>query len=151
MSLFTYLSKSFRSQNVYKKRLYNTRNVSDKMNDLLYNARYRSRQRVLKGRKESGQFEIDLDTLLLKQNEQDNKCAYTNAKLDWNLNGYYGVSIDRIDPNKGYIPDNIQLVQWGANYMKMDIPEDIFLEFIENIYLNKFKHKYQNKYYLSRR
>lgn len=41
------------------------------------------------------------------------------------------VSIDRIDPNKGYIPGNVKIISWLANRMKNNMTIDIMKKFIE--------------------
>ncbi len=119
-------------------RLYTTKDVSDRMCMMLYRAKYNAKQRERKGRKKCGEFTIDKDTIVTKRSEQGDKCAYTNLPFNWTDKGVYDIpSIDRIDSDKGYTDDNVQLVQWRINQMKNDMSEDDFLNYIEKIYLNK--------------
>lgn len=46
------------------------------------------------------------------------------------------LSIDKVDPSKGYTVDNIQLVCSAVNAMKSDLDYDTFYMFVENIYKN---------------
>lgn len=44
----------------------------------------------------------------------------------WESKGDYSPSIDRIDPNKGYIPENVQIISWRANRLKFNaLPSEI--------------------------
>lgn len=45
-------------------------------------------------------------------------CAITGIKFDWDDSWWVHPSLDRIDCNKGYVPGNIQLVCWGINHIK---------------------------------
>ena len=49
------------------------------------------------------------------------------------------VSIDQINPKKGYTTDNIQLVCMAVNQMKSDFDTDTLLMFCENILQNAAK------------
>lgn len=61
-----------------------------------------------------------------RKNERNKACvrAYQNVNK---------ASIDRIDPNKGYLRDNIHLVALHVNLAKLDLLEEDFIEMCENI------------------
>lgn len=46
-------------------------------------------------------------------------------------------SLDRIDSSLGYIEGNVQWINKEINYMKMDLPQDKFIEWCEKIYKYK--------------
>jgi hypothetical protein len=50
----------------------------------------------------------------------DGKCPIFGFKLEWNGSGFRETSpsLDRIDSNKGYIKDNVQIISWKANRIK---------------------------------
>jgi hypothetical protein len=50
----------------------------------------------------------------------DGKCPIFGMKLEWNAKGFRenSPSIDRIDSNKGYTKDNVQIISWKANRIK---------------------------------
>lgn len=50
----------------------------------------------------------------------DNKCPVFGFSLEFNSAGFRETSpsIDRIDSNKGYTKENIQIISWKANRMK---------------------------------
>jgi len=56
----------------------------------------------------------------------------------WNTqnNGDLQGSIDRIDSDRGYVKDNVILVCNIVNQMKLEKPNEEFLTFIKQIYLN---------------
>lgn len=67
---------------------------------------------------------------------QDWKCALSGVELEFTRGGYtwggkwcnpFSCTIDRIDSEKGYIENNIQLVTWQVNCAKRDIPNDEFI------------------------
>ena len=83
--------------------------------------------------------------------KQEGLCAMTGEKLTFialsnsgNIN-YYNLSIDRIDSNKGYTTDNIQLVGAIINIMKNDIHEKDFLIFVSSVALNSILDSRDNK------
>ena len=81
-----------------------------------------------RARKLGVEFSISKSDLIMLNNQQDGRCAVTGVTLNWEpvqrLRGaqrkcpFDRVSIDRIDPTKGYTQDNIQLVTEAANRIK---------------------------------
>lgn len=63
--------------------------------------------------------EEDIKSLYVKQNE---KCALANLSLKTNIG--YDFSVDRINSNKDYTLDNIQLVTVKVNKLKWDFDQD---------------------------
>jgi len=52
----------------------------------------------------------------------DNKCPVFGTELQFGNAGFreHSPSIDKIDPNKGYTLDNVQIISWRANRLKAD-------------------------------
>jgi predicted DNA-binding protein YlxM (UPF0122 family) len=75
----------------------------------------------------------DLWNLFLKQNK---KCALSGLELVFYTvrSKFQTASLDRIDPSKGYIKENIQWVHKDVNRIKMDLSEDRFLSLVKSIY-----------------
>lgn len=70
---------------------------------------------------------------------QNGKCAISGLDMTYELfNGriFTNVSVDRIDSNKGYTKDNIQLVCMAVNQMKSDMSTEELLYFCEQIVCN---------------
>ena len=76
----------------------------------------------------------DLETLYLKQNQS---CTYTNLKLTFASDSSQTASLDRIDSSKGYEITNVQFVHKDVNLMKLNLDEDTFLNFVEQIFLGR--------------
>lgn len=57
---------------------------------------------------------------LLELYPHDGKCPIFGFDLEWNGSGFRETSpsIDRIDSNKGYTKDNVQIISWKANRIK---------------------------------
>jgi len=69
------------------------------------------------------EFDLDLDFILWLLREQDYKCAITDVDVSFDnefegrIDQYRG-SLDRIDSEKGYTKDNVQIVCAQVNLMK---------------------------------
>jgi hypothetical protein len=88
-----------------------------------------------KSRKDGKVFNITVDDLIAIGEKQKWRCALTRKPLEFTRGGeYFGgkwanprsCSIDRIDSEKGYVKENIQLVLWAVNYMKSHLANDEF-------------------------
>jgi hypothetical protein len=94
----------------YRKK--NFTNIEFRLQGLLNASRARAR---LKNR------EHDLTKQdLLELYPTDGKCPIFGFDLEWNGSGFRETSpsIDRIDSNKGYTKDNVQIISWKANRIK---------------------------------
>lgn len=101
--------------------------LNGKLVVLITTSRYRSK---LKG------FEHSIDSSYLKQiySEQNGLCAISGIEMTIRGKNHaadspYSISLDRIDPNKGYIPGNVWLVCTGVNLMKSRLSMDQFIDF----------------------
>ena len=81
----------------------------------------------------------DLRHLYLKH---DGKCVLSGIKMTYDRHleckgksdkSFYNMSVDRIDNNKGYEKDNIQLVCLAANLIKLDWSTQEFFEICKNV------------------
>jgi hypothetical protein len=74
----------------------------------------------------------DLDILW---EEQKGLCALTQQPMstDYSANKYIGISLDRIDSNKGYIKGNIQLVTGIVNICKNILNNNDFIELCKKV------------------
>lgn len=66
-------------------------------------------------------------------------CPILGIKLEYNLGTGSGgkdnsYSLDRIDPSKGYTPDNIQVISHKANSMKFTATPEELLSFADWVY-----------------
>lgn len=53
------------------------------------------------------------------------------------MNTKYAASIDRVDPTKGYIKGNVQVLSWKANTMKNDASKEELEKFANWVFLTK--------------
>lgn len=93
---------------------------------------------ILKDKKRYNKgFDIDYHFILNLYNKQNGKCALTGITLTtYKGKGLYfsNVSIDRINPNKGYTQDNVQLVCFWANQSKGTLSIEEFKKMILTTY-----------------
>ena len=60
-------------------------------------------------------------------NEQDGQCVYSGLPIGWSSVGWdHTASIDRIDNDKGYTEDNVQLVHKDVNMMRGSLEDYTF-------------------------
>jgi predicted nucleic acid-binding Zn-ribbon protein len=84
----------------------------------------------------------DIDNLYEKQNK---KCSLTGLDISFNSgqNNYIKIrgnaSIDRIDNNKGYTVENIQILDKDINFMKRDFTQDKFITLCKMVVNNEKK------------
>jgi hypothetical protein len=78
------------------------------------------------------QFEIDMEYAWSVFESQDGRCVYTGLKLEFGESSKCQdqgtASLDRIDSSIGYVEGNVQWVHMNINKMKLNLPEDRFLE-----------------------
>lgn len=79
-------------------------------------------------------FDLKKDDILNLLIHQDNKCAISGISFDLEK-----FSIDKIDPQKGYTNDNIQLLTINVNRMKSDFDQNYFLSVCKKIYETQSK------------
>jgi hypothetical protein len=89
-------------------------------NTIKNSARYRDRD-----------FKIDMPYAYRVLLKQGNRCALSGQ--DISFTGSHPPSLDRIDSNLGYIKGNIQWLSREVNLMKMNLPQNIFLEICRKI------------------
>ncbi len=85
------------------------------------------------------EFNITFDDILEIYNKQNGLCVYTKETLTYVLgegNVNTNMSLDRIDSNKGYTKDNIQLTLRIINTMKTNLKETDFLNFCKLVTIN---------------
>lgn len=103
-----------------------------------------TKERLKKGRKECGINTLTINQLIKMFEEQNGKCKLSNVKLSLNTNSNNIVSIDRIDSNKGYTIDNIQLVSKIVNQAKNNLSMEDFKSMVFSIYENFNKKNLDN-------
>lgn len=98
---------------------------------LIVNAKRRHKCREKGGIKYDEEFNITYEDIVELKEKQNNKCKYLGTELIWEVgSGNDQTSIDRIDSNKTYTKDNIQLVCFWANQAKSNDDEKEFLKMI---------------------
>jgi hypothetical protein len=85
-------------------------------------------------------LEFDLDPVFVigLWNRQCGECFYSGRKMEYAASGsgYAGknqFSIDRVDPQKGYVRDNVVLCLNHVNTMKSDLTEAEFYQIVHDI------------------
>lgn len=74
-------------------------------------------------------WEIDIEFIDAMYEEQDGLCSLSGLPIGWSKVGWHhSASIDRIDSNKGYTTDNVQLVHKKLNMMKGTLSNEEFIE-----------------------
>ena len=103
------------------------------INGRLSSARQRAKNKQLP-------FDINIDFVEELWYLQEGKCALSGLDMGLRANkgskeSFYSFSIDRIDSESGYTKENIQLLCWGVNLMKLTMSTTQFLSFVKEVYL----------------
>ena len=88
-------------------------------------------------------FDLTKEFLLDLWDKQEGKCALTGLDMTYDRytgRTYTNVSIDRIDTNKGYTKDNVQLVCMAANQAKSDLTDEQLYQVCKGI-VDKYESK----------
>ena len=74
-------------------------------------------------------FDITIEDVLKVYLNQGKVCSLSGIPIGWTrMEKSHNISIDRIDSDKGYTTDNIQLVYPKINMMKFTYSQDEFID-----------------------
>ena len=80
------------------------------------------------------EFDISIEDVLKVYLDQGKVCSLSGIPIGWTMMGKsHNISIDRIDSNKGYYIDNIQLVYPKINMMKFTYSQDEFIDLCKRV------------------
>ncbi len=79
------------------------------------------------------EFEINDEIILRKLEEQEYKCFISKVTLELDSKGWYSISIDRLDSNKGYTIENTILVTKFVNTSKSNLNVDEYRKLLEEV------------------
>lgn len=118
-----YMKKS-RLENVDK---FKERELSWRLDNRLQTLIFASRQTAKKKGLEH--------TITIEDLEQVAVCPLSGIEIDWGVSGRHlrNPSIDRIDPNKGYIPGNVEIMSCLGNTMKNNATPEQLVYFAKAI------------------
>lgn len=87
-------------------------------------------------------FGLDKSYLYNMYIAQNKKCHYSGIELFHNIgcSDYNSISVERLDPELGYIPGNIALVAFNINSFKGMMNESEFKEFLKKVLPNLTKY-----------
>lgn len=108
---------------------YENLSLDDRFNQLIKSA----------SRRQKIQCFISIDDLYDRWQKQKGLCAYTKLPLTSQAYQLNTVSLDRIDSDKDYTAENIQLVCVPINRMKLDYSEDQFIQLCKLVAQNVSK------------
>ena len=81
--------------------------------------------------------DLTVDYLVDLYDHQSGLCHYTNEKLIFGyVNGkihHNSISLDKLDPSKGYVIGNVVWCNYLVNTMKQSLTEEEFFAYIKNI------------------
>ena len=78
-------------------------------------------------------FTIDYKDLLRTYNRQMGLCVYTEVPMKATNHHGYTPSLDRIDSQIGYTPENIQFLLHNVNTMKSNFTENVFIKLCKRV------------------
>tara|TARA_B100000927_G_C16401331_1_gene443519 strand:+ start:166 stop:1095 length:930 start_codon:yes stop_codon:yes gene_type:complete len=105
-----------------KEKEFREKNIKNRLIFILRSSRKTTKTRIKRGREHD--FNIDLEYVLELWEKCNGICFRYKKKMSILDGDMWLVSIDRIDPKKGYIKGNVQLVSWLYNRMKWKNTEE---------------------------
>ena len=85
---------------------------------------------MIKRARDRNKWEVLIDPLdIYKVWSEDNKCPIMGTVYEIGGDRNTSPSLDRIDPTRGYTPDNIQVISTLANNMKSNASDTELLQF----------------------
>tara|TARA_X000001388_G_scaffold75456_1_gene70322 strand:+ start:85 stop:597 length:513 start_codon:yes stop_codon:yes gene_type:complete len=111
--------------------------------DVKYNAQLHEKNpfnrlfHLAKRRAKEKNMEFTLTKEIVKSKfPKDNKCPVTKKTFLYGLeNKHFNPTIDRIDNNKGYTPNNIMIISYRVNSIKRDTTDFTIFKQIADFYL----------------
>lgn len=110
---------------------------SRKLNTIL---KYRLDGAMRRALKKNLPFDLNLEFIINLWNMQKGKCAISGIPMTYQLDRgriYSNVSIDQINPAKGYTKNNIQLVCMSINQLKSDFDMETVFKICNSIINNR--------------
>lgn len=129
----TYGNRCKDCHNKRKRDLRRTKYVTqeERFNEILRTIRYRSRKSNL------GDTDLTLEFIQNLFTKQDGKCFYSGIVMNFERWGSkrkkYSITVDRIDPSKGYTKDNVVLSSWAANVGKSNFSLNEYIRFCAEV------------------
>lgn len=102
--------------------------------NILNTTKRSSTKRHILGREEASIHTITYQDIIDMIDSQQCKCKLSGIKMEFSFNNLNKLSIDRIDSEKGYTKDNIQLVTWAVNQAKNNLTNEQFINLVKHIY-----------------
>lgn len=94
--------------------------------------------RLKSQRRKTHEWDVTPEDLWALWEAQGGKCAFSGVNMTHHVDGRgtkdFNASIDRINPDLGYTPQNIQLVAYRVNIMRHTLSVDMFWWWVKNIH-----------------
>lgn len=119
-----YYSQCIKCRSIYKRNL-ESQTKETFLQRLLHNSKHNSKHRS-KTREIAGIFDITLQDLLDIYNYQNGLCYYSKVKLNLNFKSDWQCSIERLNPDIGYIKENVALIALEFNTASQMSSEKIY-------------------------
>lgn len=84
-------------------------------------------------KKRNQEFRLTRQDFIDMWKNQSGACAYTGLKMDLTPNTDFSVSVERIDSNIGYIPENTILTTTAINRMKSNFSAEFFYKMCRDV------------------
>jgi hypothetical protein len=105
--------------------------------------KYKSNYFKNKSKLKNINFDLDENTLYDIYKKQNGRCYYSGLEIMHNLgcSDYNSISVERLDPNLGYVKNNVVLAAFNINSLKGMMNENEFKLFLDKIIPNLIEYK----------
>lgn len=121
-------AREFRKANKNYRGTGKIKNVPKEHRLIMSAIRAKVSQAKANNRRTTREFSITPEYIYELWLSQNNRCVYTNQEFRIEKFHNGNLSIDKIEPELGYVEGNIQLVCWAVNRAKGDLTHDVFLQ-----------------------
>ena len=124
------------------KKGYEKKNIKYKTNLGTYFSTKTSKLKSKSNDKNMG-FDLTTNFLLDLYEKQNRRCFFTNIEIKHNIGCHQhdSISVERLDPNKGYVEDNVVLACFAINSFKGMMNENEFKIFLNSVIPNLINYK----------
>lgn len=126
----SYMNRAEKTRKVKNRQFYDqTGNLPNiKFHQILNTAKNRASKNNLS-------FNLDLDHLKLLWLTQKGLCYYSSFPMKWAKQkvSFHSPSLDKLDPNKGYVKGNVVFCLFAVNSFKQELTATDFLQFVHSV------------------
>jgi len=130
------VSHCIKCMSIYNKKYTEPRRLAESNKEVvsMHRAGNAIKKAKIRAKKKKLNFNINKKYLYELFIKQGGRCYFSNIKMERSCKlNIFSPSLDRLNPNKGYVKGNVAWTLLGVNSFKQNLPETEFLELVSRI------------------